>query len=89
MSKADAGCASKHLSRGGSKGANHYEIASLGARDAEPLDAKATRMLRGANGCLQWLVTNTRLDLAAATSMSHGISPETIKSAIKEINMLV
>ena len=31
----------------------------------EKLDAKGLKTLRGINGSLQWMVTNTRIDLAA------------------------
>jgi len=37
--------------------------------DLNPAEVKA---MRGADGSFQWLVTNTRLDLAAPTSISQG-----------------
>ena len=37
-------------------------------KEGEQLTAAGVRQLRGGNGALQWLVTNSRPDLAAAVS---------------------
>ena len=38
--------------------------------DKTPLDARGLKCLRGINGTLQWLVTNSRVDLASKVSIS-------------------
>ena len=41
-------------------------------KDGDGLSSHGVKQLRGGNGALQWLVTNSRPDLAAAVSLSQG-----------------
>ena len=53
------------------------------------LDQQHLRKLRGINGSLQWLVTNTRLDLAVKTSVSQALNESTSTHDLMEANKLI
>jgi len=55
-------------------------------RDLAPHELKA---MRGADGSLQWLVTNTRLDLAAPTSISQGNHSNPKVRHVQELNKII
>ena len=55
----------------------------------ESLDDRGVRQLRGVNGSEKWLVTNTRLDLAAETSLSQGATKDPKFKDITVANELV
>ena len=49
---------------------------------------EGTRILRSGNGSLQWLVTNTRPDLAADVSLSAGNVTNTTVNDINNLNKI-
>ena len=50
---------------------------------------EGTRILRSGNGSLQWLVTNTRPDLAADVSLSAGQVTGTTLNDINNLNKII
>ena len=57
--------------------------------DKEALDSKGLKCLRGINGSLQWLVTNTRVDLAAKVSLSASATSNPTVDDLRKANKLV
>ena len=53
------------------------------------LDAQGLKTLRGINGSLQWLVTNTRIDLAAHVSLSASETSNPTIGSLQRANKLI
>ena len=53
------------------------------------IDAQGLRTLRGINGSLQWLVSNTRIDLAAKVSLSASGTPNPTIDSLQRANKLI
>ena len=53
------------------------------------LDAKGLKTLRGINGSLQWLVTNTRIDLATNVSLSASETANPTIESLQKANKLI
>ena len=55
----------------------------------EPLTANGLKTLRGINGSLQWLVSNTRVDLAAKVSLSASETANPTIASLQKANKLI
>ena len=53
------------------------------------LDAAGLKTLRGINGSLQWLVSNTRVDLAAKVSLSASETANPTVDSLQKANKLI
>ena len=53
------------------------------------LDAAGLKTLRGINGSLQWLVSNTRIDLAAKVSLSASETSDPTIGSLQRANKLI
>ena len=53
------------------------------------LGAAGLKTLRGINGSLQWLVTNTRIDLAAKVSLSASETSNPTIGSLQRANKLI
>ena len=53
------------------------------------LDANGLKTLRGVNGSLQWLVSNTRVDLAARVSLSASETANPTVASLQKANKLI
>ena len=53
------------------------------------LDATGLKTLRGINGSLQWLVSNTRVDLAARVSLSASETANPTIESLQKANKLI
>ena len=53
------------------------------------LDASGLKTLRGINGSLQWLVSNTRVDLAAKVSLSASETANPTIASLQKANKLI
>ena len=55
----------------------------------QKLDAAGLKTLRGINGSLQWLVSNTRIDLAAKVSLSASETSNPTIESLQKANKLI
>ena len=58
-------------------------------KDGDGLSSHGVKQLRSGNGALQWLVTNTRPDLAASCSLSQGNVQSAKIADHNEMNKLI